>query len=91
LCVMPQHPRNRRFACPVACEATKRDNYDLHLARCTVGGQDIAEWLASNDWAVPFRRCKREVVRNAAERAKSKRLGMWNGLFQMPWERREQH
>ena len=32
---------------PVTCDTTKRDRYKRWLARCSVGGVDLAEWLAS--------------------------------------------
>jgi endonuclease YncB( thermonuclease family) len=70
----------------VLCMTTKKDKYKRWLARCTVDGADIAEWLAAQGWGVPYRDCKCEVVRNAAERAQHNKLGIWSGEFQMPWE-----
>jgi endonuclease YncB( thermonuclease family) len=73
----------------VTCDTDRRDRYKRHLARCAVDGQDVAEWLASNGWAVAYRKCKCETVRAAAELAKSKRLGVWSGTFTAPWEWRD--
>jgi endonuclease YncB( thermonuclease family) len=70
----------------VACETTKKDRYKRWLARCSVGGLDVAEWLAAQGWGVPYRECKCEVVRAAADKAKLAKIGMWSGDFQMPWE-----
>jgi endonuclease YncB( thermonuclease family) len=75
----------------VTCETTKLDRYGRHLARCTVGGQDIATWLAENGLAVPYRDCKCEVVREAADRAMNSKAGIWSGMFQMPWDWRKAH
>jgi endonuclease YncB( thermonuclease family) len=75
----------------VACETTKKDRYGRCLARCAIGGQDIAEWLAENGWVVPYRDCKCEVVRGAASRAKAAEIGIWSGTFQAPWDRRKVH
>lgn len=74
---------------PVTCEATKLDRYKRHLARCTIGGEDLAAWLASNGWAVPYRDCKCEIVREAAAEAKAARRGIWSGSFMLPWEWRK--
>lgn len=74
---------------PVTCETTKLDRYKRHLARCTVGGEDLAAWLASNGWAVPYRDCKCEVVRDAAAQAKAAERGIWAGAFMLPWEWRK--
>ena len=39
-----------------------------------------------NGWAVPYRVCKCEVVRDAAGRAKATKIGIWSGTFVMPWD-----
>lgn len=74
----------------VTCETAGKDKYNRWLARCTVSGQDVAAWLAANGWAVPYRNCKCEVVRDAADRAKAGKLNIWSGTFMMPWEWRAQ-
>jgi endonuclease YncB( thermonuclease family) len=53
---------------------------------CKAGGEDIARWLASREWAVPYRECKCEVIRDASEGAKSLQRGVWSGTFIIPWE-----
>jgi endonuclease YncB( thermonuclease family) len=74
---------------PVICETDKLDRYKRHLARCTVGGEDLAKWLAANGWGVPYRDCKCEVVRGAADGAKASGLGIWASAFMLPWEWRK--
>ena len=76
---------------PVSCETTKKDRYRRWLARCSVGGEDVGIWLASNGWAVPFRDCHCETIRDAADRAKSNQLGIWSSSFETPWEWRKVH
>jgi endonuclease YncB( thermonuclease family) len=49
----------------------------------------MARWLASRGWAVPFRDCKCEVIRDASEGAQSLQRGIWSGAFVMPWEWRK--
>jgi endonuclease YncB( thermonuclease family) len=70
----------------VRCGGDKLDAYGRRLARCTVGNADVAEWLAASGWAVPYRDCKCEVVREAAGRAKASQLGIWSSSFMMPWD-----
>jgi endonuclease YncB( thermonuclease family) len=72
-----------------SCETTKKDRYKRWLARCSVGGVDLATWLAGHGWAVPYRDCKCEVVRDAADMARLGRVGIWAGSFAMPWEWRK--
>lgn len=74
---------------PVICETTKRDRYKRWLAHCAVAGENLAVWIAANGWGVPYRDCRCEAVRDAAELAKSKRLGIWSGSFALPWEWRK--
>jgi endonuclease YncB( thermonuclease family) len=74
----------------VTCATTTRDKYDRHLARCSVAGQDLGQWMAANGWAVPYRDCKCEVVRDAGAQAKASQLGIWAGTFMLPWEWRAQ-
>lgn len=74
---------------PVTCETTKKDRYGRHLARCTVGGEDIALWLAESGWVFPYRDCKCELIRLAVDRARAQQLGIWSGDVQEPWEWRK--
>lgn len=60
----------------VTCEPTRKDRYGRWLARCTVGGADLAKWLAEEGWAVPYRNCKCEVVREAVARARAAGAGL---------------
>jgi endonuclease YncB( thermonuclease family) len=71
---------------PVTCETSKKDMYNRWLARCAAGGGDLGQWMAVNGWAVPYRDCKCEVIRDAAKAAKEAKRGIWSGSFQMPWD-----
>lgn len=76
----------------VTCEATKEEISGLRrywLARCSVSGHDIAEWLAANGWAVPDRRRRCDQIRDAAHKARAAQLGLWTSAFTMPWDWRE--
>lgn len=75
----------------VTCDTTMRGIHNGWLARCAVGGEDLARWLAANGWAVPSHSCKCEIVRSAANQAKSARLGIWSSAFTMPWDWRKAH
>jgi hypothetical protein len=41
----------------------------------------MATWLAENGLAVPYRDCKCEMVREAADRAMNSKTGIWSGTF----------
>lgn len=73
----------------VTCEASRKDRYGRWLAHCEAGGEDMAQWLASRGWAVPYRECKCELVREASARAQAASAGIWASTFQMPWDWRK--
>jgi endonuclease YncB( thermonuclease family) len=75
----------------VDCAPTRKDRYGRWLAHCAVNGKDMGEWLSKNGWAVPYRDCKCEAVRDAADQAKARGVGVWSGEFQMPWDWRKAH
>jgi endonuclease YncB( thermonuclease family) len=70
----------------VSCDTTGEGVRKGWLARCSVDGEDLAQWLAAKGWAVPAPDCKCEVVRSAADQAKAEGLGIWSSAFTMPWE-----
>ena len=39
---------------PVTCEDLGRDRYNRILARCTVAGEDLGEWMVAQGWAVAY-------------------------------------
>jgi len=75
----------------VTCDTIGRGIRNVRLARCSIAGEDLAQWLAASGWAVPSRSCKCEIVRSAADRAKSAQLGIWSSTFTMPWDWRKAH
>src|SRR5437899_12070890 len=36
------------------CRATSKDRYGRLLAKCTVNGQDVQQWMIRNGWALSF-------------------------------------
>jgi endonuclease YncB( thermonuclease family) len=74
---------------PITCEDLGRDRYERILARCTVDGEDLGEWLVANGWAVAYYQFSYEYSR-AELRAKLARRGIWAGSFMQPekWRRK---
>ncbi len=70
---------------PVTCEDLGRDRYKRIIAKCSVAGEDLGEWLVTNGWAVAYYLYSYEYSR-AEHRAKSARRGIWAGQFVEPWE-----
>ncbi len=68
----------------VACQELDRDRYGRIVAKCTVAGEDLGEWLLVNGWAVAYVYFSYDYSR-AEQRAKSARRGIWASVFEMPW------
>ena len=39
---------------PVTCEDLGRGRYKRIVARCTVAGEDLGEWMVAQGWAVAY-------------------------------------
>ncbi len=70
---------------PVTCEELDRDRYDRIVARCSVAGEDLGEWMVSHGWAVAYYQYSYEYER-AEHYAKTRRLGIWASEFELPWK-----
>jgi endonuclease YncB( thermonuclease family) len=70
---------------PITCSGDEFDRYLRLVARCSLNGEDLGGWLVENGWAVAFRRYSELYVEREA-RARERRIGLWSGEFQMPWE-----
>jgi len=70
----------------VTCDLFERDRYGRWLGRCAVGGDDIANWLARNGLAIPYRNCACVAARSLSLYARWNERGIWGTDFQTPWE-----
>lgn len=67
----------------VFCEASSYDKYGRVLARCSVSGQDLGEWMVQQGWAIRyFDRAGRH--RSAEGEARQRGRGIWSGTFDTP-------
>lgn len=67
----------------VRCEPMSLDQFDRVVARCSVGSLDVNRAMVELGFAVAFRRYASDYI--AAEgRAKTARLGIWAGSFELP-------
>jgi endonuclease YncB( thermonuclease family) len=73
----------------VRCQARDRDRYDRVVAVCFKGKEDLNRWMVSNGWAVAYRRYSVDYVADE-DTARRKRINMWSGDFEMPWDWRAQ-
>ena len=71
---------------PVRCEPRYKDRYKRFVANCfRFSGEDIAEWLVRNGYALDWPKYSNgfyAVPQNEAQQAK---IGIWQGSFVEPW------
>ncbi len=70
---------------PVTCEERDRDRYGRIVAKCSVGGKDLGEWMVLRGWALAYRQYSTAYVDEEAA-AQAAAVGMWRGEFIPPWE-----
>lgn len=73
---------------PVECTAKGMDRYQRTIAKCLVDSTDLGGWMVEHGWAVAYRKYSLEYV-SAEDHARSAKLGIWAGTFEMPenWRR----
>lgn len=70
----------------VTCDLFEHDRYGRWLGRCSVGGDDVANWLALHGLAIPYRSCACVAVRGLSLYTQWNERGIWATNFQVPWE-----
>lgn len=74
----------------VFCSVTGQDRYGRVLAHCFVDGQDLAEWMVQQGWAIRYYdRAGR--LRDEEIEAQRMRRGIWAGTFDTPSDWRKSH
>ena len=69
----------------ITCTSRGEDQYGRSLGQCVANGVDLNQAMVSAGYAVAYRRFGRDYVA-AEEAAHARRLGLWQGEFQMPRE-----
>jgi endonuclease YncB( thermonuclease family) len=72
----------------VRCEGEDTDRYGRTIAICYVRGLDIEAWMASNGWAMAYRKYSLDYVDEETV-AQNARVGLWRGNFVPPWDWRQ--
>jgi endonuclease YncB( thermonuclease family) len=71
---------------PVSCREIRADRYRRALARCSVGGADLAAWMVSRGWAAAYAGRDGDAWRATEDTARQTRAGLWAGGFERPEE-----
>jgi len=68
----------------VHCRSKGVDRYGRVLAVCSVGGENLNQWMVRQGWALAYRRYALDYV-DEEMAARSSRQGIWRGAFVAPW------
>lgn len=72
---------------PTRCEFVERDQYDRFVGNCSrADGSSVQRWLVKNGHAMDWPRYSGGAYASEQAAAKSKKLGIWSGNFEPPWE-----
>jgi endonuclease YncB( thermonuclease family) len=75
----------------VTCDARDNDRYGRVVAVCRTDAGDINAAIVRRGWAVDWPRYSHGAYNREQEAARSEKLGIWSGRFEMPWEWRRMH
>lgn len=76
----------------VECVYAEKDKYDRFLSKCSVDQISINEELVKNGMAVIYNFTESDEKMDELEKsAKVKKLGIWQGAFQLPKDYRKAH
>ena len=72
----------------LSCQYRDTDRYGRMVGQCSVGNDDIGEWMVLAGWALAYRQFSTAYVA-AENQARAARRGLWRGKFMPPWEYRQ--
>ena len=78
---------NNKF---ITCKYKNKDRYKRFIAECFKDKTNINAWMVRNGYAVAYRKYSKNFIADEVI-AKKKKLGLWNGIFDMPWEWRKKN
>jgi hypothetical protein len=72
----------------VECAARDHDRYGRTVALCRTESGELNAAMVLRGWAVDYTRYSGERYRAEEQQARTERLGIWSGQFDMPEQRR---
>ena len=72
------------------CNILDVDRYKRLIGECFKRNINLNSWMVSNGYAVAYRKYSKKYVSDAIN-AKNKKLGIWQGKFEMPWDYRRKN
>ena len=72
------------------CNILNVDRYKRLIGECFKRNINLNSWMVSNGYAVAYRKYSKKYVSDEIN-AKNKKLGIWKGKFEMPWDYRRKN
>ena len=72
------------------CNVIDVDRYKRLIGECFKRNINLNSWMVSNGYAVAYRKYSKKYVSDEIN-AKNKKLGIWQGKFEMPWDYRRKN
>jgi endonuclease YncB( thermonuclease family) len=69
----------------VRCIEKDRDLYKRIVGECFIDSINLNAWMVSQGWALAYRQYSKAFIIQEEE-AKTAKVGIWAGTFQMPWD-----
>ncbi|MER8917694.1 thermonuclease family protein [Mesorhizobium sp. M0761] len=77
---------------PVQCAFVTWDRYGRFVGDCRrADGVSVASWMVEHGQAVDWPRYSHGAYAEQQAKAKSAKVGLWVGAFQVPWDWRAEH
>ena len=74
----------------IKCKIKNVDRYNRLIGECYKRNENLNSWLVSNGYAVAYRKYSKKYI-PYEKNAKYKKLGIWQGQFEMPWTFRKKN
>lgn len=75
----------------VRCVRQYFDRDRRQVAKCSIGGRDLAGELVAKGWVLDYPHFSKGVFQASERQARLRRVGVWQGTVTPPWEWRAQH
>ncbi len=68
----------------VNCNRKGKDRYRRSISICYADSENINQMMVKSGWALAYRRYSKDYLPEE-KIARNKKIGLWSGIFQMPW------
>ena len=72
----------------IKCKILDIDRYKRLIGECYKRNLNLNSWLVSNGYAVAYKKYSKKYISDEIN-AKNKKIGIWQGKFEMPWDYRK--